>query len=234
VLVVEDNLDAVHSMAMLLKTMGHECKFATDGFAAIHIARMFRPHVVLLDIGLAGFKGDVVAKQLRWKPGLEHTRRHERKFAINGFAAIHIARPSRPHVVLLDTGLPDFKGDVIAKPPRWESGLEHTRIIAITRLPNDDEIRQRALEAGCEDFYKKPLDPVTLEELLAKPLAPMNDIYASAISKAVAECGGEGVLAERLDVPIDEVRSWMQGSAVPSLGKVFIALVLADGRDVHG
>src|SRR4051794_11998672 len=35
VLVVEDNLDSVHAMAMLVKMMGHEVQFAINGFAAL-------------------------------------------------------------------------------------------------------------------------------------------------------------------------------------------------------
>jgi hypothetical protein len=31
-------------------------------------------------------------------------------------------------------------------------------------------VRQRALAAGCEEVYAKPLDPAVLEELLAKEL----------------------------------------------------------------
>ena len=113
VLVVDDNLDAVHSMALLIKMMGHECQFAINGFAALQIAREFRPDFILLDIGLPDFKGYEIAKQLKWEPG-----------------------------------------------------LETTRIVAITALPQAD--RDRAIEAGCDDFYRKPVDPVVLEELLAR------------------------------------------------------------------
>jgi CheY-like chemotaxis protein len=113
VLVVEDNLDAVHSMAVLIKMMGHECQFAINGFAALKIAREFLPEIILLDIGLPDFKGYEIAKQLKYEPG-----------------------------------------------------LERTRIIAITALP--EYTRERAKEAGCDEFYRKPLDPKLLEELLAK------------------------------------------------------------------
>jgi two-component system, chemotaxis family, CheB/CheR fusion protein len=74
VLVVEDNLDSVHSMAMLIKTMGHEVRFAINGFAALELAREFRPDVILLDIGLPDLKGHDIARQLKWEPGLEKTR----------------------------------------------------------------------------------------------------------------------------------------------------------------
>jgi CheY-like chemotaxis protein len=71
VLVVDDNLEAIQSMAMALKEMGHEVQFAINGFAAIEIARAFHPHVVLLDIRLPEFRGDDVARQLKCEPGPE-------------------------------------------------------------------------------------------------------------------------------------------------------------------
>jgi two-component system CheB/CheR fusion protein len=74
VLVVEDHLDSVHAMSILLRMMGHEVEFAINGFAALDVARRFRPDVVLLDIGLPDFVGDKIARQLRWEPGLENTR----------------------------------------------------------------------------------------------------------------------------------------------------------------
>ena len=74
VLVVDDNLDAVHMMATLLRMMGHEVDFAINGIAAIDAARKFRPDIILLDIGLPDFRGDKIAAQLRFEPGFERTR----------------------------------------------------------------------------------------------------------------------------------------------------------------
>ena len=54
--------------------MGHDCQFAINGFAALQIAREFRPNIVLLDIFLPDFKGYDIAKQLKWEPGLEGMR----------------------------------------------------------------------------------------------------------------------------------------------------------------
>jgi len=70
VLVVEDNLDSVHSMTMLIRMMGHEVEFAINGFAAIDVARKYRPDIVILDLGLPDFKGDHLATQLKYEPGL--------------------------------------------------------------------------------------------------------------------------------------------------------------------
>jgi CheY-like chemotaxis protein len=72
VLVVDDNLDAVHTMAFLLRDMGHEVQFAINGFAAIEVARRFRPEIILMDLGLPDFNGADIARQLKWEPGLEN------------------------------------------------------------------------------------------------------------------------------------------------------------------
>ena len=74
VLVVEDNLDTVHSLRMLLQDMGHEVSYAINGYAAIDVARSFRPEFVFLDIGLPGMDGFEVCKRLKREPGLEAAR----------------------------------------------------------------------------------------------------------------------------------------------------------------
>src|SRR3954464_7991886 len=74
VLVVEDNLDSVHAMAMLVKMMGHEVQFAINGFAALDVARQFRPDVVLLDIGLPDFSGYEIVRQLKYEEAMSKTR----------------------------------------------------------------------------------------------------------------------------------------------------------------
>ncbi|HEY1289572.1 MAG TPA: response regulator [Burkholderiales bacterium] len=86
ILVVEDDLDSVHSMAMLIKMMGHEVQFAINGMAAIDIARTFRPDIIMLDIGLPDFEGDQIARQLRYEPGLESAH----LIAISGLPEEHL------------------------------------------------------------------------------------------------------------------------------------------------
>ena len=74
VLVVDDDLDTVQSMALLLKLSGHDVQFAINGLAAIDIARKFRPEVMFIDMGLPDFNGDQIAIQLKFEPGLENMR----------------------------------------------------------------------------------------------------------------------------------------------------------------
>ena len=65
VLVVDDNRDSAETMAELVKIWGYEVRTAHDGLAALDCARIFRPHVVLLDVGLPGMDGYELAQRLR-------------------------------------------------------------------------------------------------------------------------------------------------------------------------
>jgi len=65
VLVVDDNLDALDTMAMLLEMFGHVVATAPDGVKAVEVARSFRPEVMFLDLGLPGRDGYEVARILR-------------------------------------------------------------------------------------------------------------------------------------------------------------------------
>lgn len=71
VLVVDDNLDAAQSLALLLEVSGHDVRSASDGLKAVEIALDFRPNAVLLDIGLPGLDGFEVANRLRQAPDLK-------------------------------------------------------------------------------------------------------------------------------------------------------------------
>jgi PAS domain S-box-containing protein len=68
ILVVDDSTDGRESMAELLRLAGHDVSEAADGPAALRVAQEFRPHVVLLDIGLPGMDGFEVATRLRQMP----------------------------------------------------------------------------------------------------------------------------------------------------------------------
>ena len=91
---------------------------------------------------------------------------HDVAYALDGLSALEAARRFRPQVILLDIGLPDFNGHNIARQLKWDPVLQRTRIIAITGQPLQD-IRQKALDAGCEDVFAKPMDPEVLERVIS-------------------------------------------------------------------
>lgn len=73
ILVVDDNVDAAESMALLLQLGGHAVRTAHDGPSGVHAAQEFAPDAVLLDIGLPGMNGYEVAQQMRRDARLRDT-----------------------------------------------------------------------------------------------------------------------------------------------------------------
>ncbi|MDI1432951.1 hybrid sensor histidine kinase/response regulator [Polyangium sorediatum] len=64
-LVVEDNADAADMLSELLGLWGYDVRAAQSGEEGVTLAATFRPHVVLVDIGLPGMDGFEVARRLR-------------------------------------------------------------------------------------------------------------------------------------------------------------------------
>ncbi len=91
VLVVDDCPDTTASLSWLLESWGHDVRVAHEGHAALEEARAYRPHVVLLDIGLPGMNGYDVAGRLRALPGLEQVS----LICLSGYAAQEDRRRSQ-------------------------------------------------------------------------------------------------------------------------------------------
>jgi len=65
ILVVDDNADAAQTLSSLLALDGHSVQVAFAGPQALQSVESFRPHIVLLDIGLPGIDGYEVARRIR-------------------------------------------------------------------------------------------------------------------------------------------------------------------------
>jgi PAS domain S-box-containing protein len=65
ILVVDDNQDAANSLAMLLRMKGHDVRTAYDGIGAVDVAALYRPEVILLDVGLPRLNGFDAARRIR-------------------------------------------------------------------------------------------------------------------------------------------------------------------------
>ena len=72
ILVVDDNVDAAVTLAMLLEASGHQALIEHGAHAALDSARRLAPQVCLLDIGLPEMDGKELARRLRAQP---HTAR---------------------------------------------------------------------------------------------------------------------------------------------------------------
>jgi signal transduction histidine kinase/ActR/RegA family two-component response regulator len=68
ILVVDDSRDAADTCATLLALSGHHVQTAYTGRRALELAESFRPHALLLDIGLPDFDGYQLAAKVRAAP----------------------------------------------------------------------------------------------------------------------------------------------------------------------
>jgi signal transduction histidine kinase len=113
ILVVDDNVDAADSTALLITQLGGEVKVAYDGMNALELLTTFDASLVLLDIGMPGLDGyETCARMRRAKGdslrivavtgwGQEEDRR---RAAQAGFNA-HLTKPVNPaHLAGLATG----------------------------------------------------------------------------------------------------------------------------------
>jgi CheY-like chemotaxis protein len=91
--------------------------------------------------------------------------------AVDGRAGLDQARSLRPDLILLDISLPVMDGWEVARELKASDDTRSIPIVALTAhaLAGD---REKALEAGCDDYDSKPVDFVRLmgkiEAVLAK------------------------------------------------------------------
>lgn len=75
-----------------------------------------------------------------------------------GAAAIETVQTEKPALVLLDLGLPDMSGLDVARRIKDDEATATTKLIALTGRVGNAE-RQACLDAGCTEYFAKPLSP---------------------------------------------------------------------------
>jgi CheY-like chemotaxis protein len=97
------------------------------------------------------------------------SRRLQRKgyeidIAVDGQAGVEAARANRPDLVLMDMSLPIMDGWEATRQLKADADTQSIPVIALTAHAMEGD-RQKALEAGCDDYDTKP---VNLKSLLEK------------------------------------------------------------------
>jgi two-component system cell cycle response regulator DivK len=80
--------------------------------------------------------------------------------AEDGPKGLEMARVLRPDLILLDIQLPAMDGYAVARALRSMEALRDTPIVAVTSFAMLGD-REKALEAGCNGYIEKPIDPDT-------------------------------------------------------------------------
>jgi len=78
----------------------------------------------------------------------------------DGQEGIEKALQSKPDLILLDIQLPIMDGYEVARRLRSNSELSGIPIIALTSYAMTGD-REKALQAGCDGYIEKPIDPDT-------------------------------------------------------------------------
>src|SRR5262245_2876569 len=68
ILIVDDNHDSADAAALILQLDGHNVKTVYNGADALVAAEEFKPHAILLDIGMPQLNGYEVAQRIRQEP----------------------------------------------------------------------------------------------------------------------------------------------------------------------
>ena len=90
---------------------------------------------------------------------------HEVDVAADGESALAAAKEFLPEIILLDVGLPGMHGYQVAERLRSLPENKNLVIVALTGYGQEQD-RQRAMEAGFDYHFVKPVDFVKLESLV--------------------------------------------------------------------
>ncbi len=92
---------------------------------------------------------------------------HEVEVAPSGAAALTAVAAHPPDVVLLDLGLPDMDGWQVARHVQEQPAEKRPLLVAISGR-DGAEARRLSQEAGIDLHLVKPVDPLALQQLLAR------------------------------------------------------------------
>jgi two-component system cell cycle response regulator DivK len=78
-------------------------------------------------------------------------------FAMDGQQGVDLARSERPDIILMDTSLPVIDGWEATRRVKADDSTRGVPVIGLTAhvMPGD---REKAIEAGCDDYDTKPVE----------------------------------------------------------------------------
>jgi two-component system, cell cycle response regulator DivK len=94
---------------------------------------------------------------------------YDLEVAVDGEAAVQATTAFRPDLILMDIALPGMSGLDAVRAIRANELVAGTPIVAVSSyvMPGD---RERALEAGCDEYVAKPIDDEALVALVGRLL----------------------------------------------------------------
>ena len=90
---------------------------------------------------------------------------HEVVIAVDGVEGVAMARAERPDLILMDMSLPVMHGWDATRALKQDPDTQAIPVVALTAHAMSGD-REKALEAGCDEFETKPVElPRLLEKI---------------------------------------------------------------------
>jgi two-component system, cell cycle response regulator DivK len=85
-------------------------------------------------------------------------------FAVDGQQGVDLAKSERPDIILMDMSLPVIDGWEATRQVKSDDATKSVPVIGLTAHAMSGD-REKAMEAGCDDYDTKPVE---LERLIGK------------------------------------------------------------------
>jgi two-component system cell cycle response regulator len=175
---------------------------------------------------MAGKKILIVDDDLDMRRALRirlNANNYQTVFASDGISAVSMARKEQPDLILLDLGLPGGDGFAVIERLRTLTSVAPVPIIVITGK-EPSESMGRAIEAGAQAYFQKPVDN---KQLLAA--------IRNALGEGVDTARDEGQLTEgrpprpgKKILVVDDDKDLLRGLAIRLKASGYSIVVAAD------
>jgi len=167
---------------------------------------------------------------------------HEALIATDGASGLEIARREHPDAVLVDLLLPKLDGWAVTRAIREESWGAKIPIVAVSALAMEAD-RERAREAGCNDFITKPYAPAELRVVLGRyfadasaPRPPSRPVEPSPSGVTPAERLGRVLVVDDEAANVELIVRRLEGNGYETVtannGHDAIAMALKEQPDL--
>ena len=102
-------------------------------------------------------------------------------FAIDGQQGVDLARSERPDIILMDMSLPGIDGWEATRRLKADDATRGLPVIGLTAHAMSGD-REKAIEAGCDDYDTKPVE---LDRLIGKIKRLLGTATDEALRQAV-------------------------------------------------
>ncbi len=110
-------------------------------------------------------------------------RNYEVVIALDGESGLALAASEAPDLILMDMSLPILDGWEATRRLKADAATQHIPVIALTAHAMSSD-RDKALEAGCDDYDTKPIE---LPRLLGKMEALLGEAAPTAVNATDVE-----------------------------------------------